>query len=536
MEGNGDRIPDGVLAFIAQLILGIALATSAVPPTVLSLQDRGSETMGVLIVLVVTAVSALPLRNAFGTGDFARSEYLLAALAPFVARVDLTLVIWVSVNKSLLWAEQMLFTTQEELQCVGLLVLASTVWHDGDNRLYDPEFGYYGGEAGALTYSLLRDYHPRNAMGTLLPLIGHITLYPIALVFHILLQIIAAIGFVPFWFLAMIARICNPIGEGGKLKSRGPVLHFLLRRRSSHSCKLFLRKEVAAVFDANQQLLTAPSRVVRHRWAMLGNLDSITQHSHFSRLYNVCYPMRATQVLQRVHQDHVCNDIMKLRNKEDVLFRDYTDKPIVSIGEAASKQIILYRVMSWPESTEYSRLCYERLQQFVDENIRAWKETEERLADDERQLSEFISVRHVLRRVLVQLIMLGWWDGLGECRNSGVFDVPVDLARHFLKAGLQSIEMVVRLSSLESRWNDEYQASSMILALRCELGVCSCDVCSEMAALRRITDERYGSEPTGEQMAEQLRAIGCSNADAIESVWREAVLKWTHDLFGVASA
>lgn len=528
------KIPDSVLAFVTQLILGIALATSAVPPTVLSLQDRGSETMGVLIVLVVTAVCALPLRSSYGFRDLSRSEYLLTVLAPFVARIDLALAIWVSVNKALLWAEQMLFATQEELMCVRLLVLASTVWHDGDNRLYDPEFGYYGGEASTLMYSLLRDYNPRNAKGTLLPLLGHITLYPFASVFHFLLQIITAVGFVPFWFLAVTARICNPVRSDSRLIMRGTFLHFLLRRRSSHLCKLFLKKKVAAVFDANQQLLTAPSRIVRHRWAMLGNVDSVTQHPHFSKLFNVSYPMRAPRVLQRAHQDHVCNDIMKLRNKEDILFKNYADQPIVRMGEPASKQIILYRVMAWPESSDYSKICYERLEQFAGENIKAWKDTEVRLCDDERQLSEFSSARHVLRRVLVQLIMLGWWDGLGECRNSGVFDVSGDLAKWFLKVGLQSIEMLVRLSNLKSKWNDEHQTSSMIVALRSELQVCMCATCSEMAVLRRMTAERYESKPSGEQIAEQLRAIGCINAEVIEKIWKNAVLEWTRTLFDIS--
>lgn len=527
------KIPDTILAFVTQLVLGIALATSATPPTVLSLQDRGCETIGVFVVLIVTAACALPLRAAFGIWDLDRSEYLLAVLAPFVARIDLALLIWVSVNKALLWAEPMLYATHEELQCIRLLVLASTVWHDGENRLFDPEFGYYGGEAATVMYKLLRDYNPRNATGTVLPFFGHITLYPFAIMFHALLQVIAALGFIPFWFLAVLARFSASSTTKNALIARGSFWHFLMRRRSAHSRKLFLKKEVAAVFDANQRLLTAPSRLVRYRWAMLGNVDSIIQHPHFAKVLNACYPMRAPQILQRAHRDPVCNDVMKIRNIEDILFSNHQDQPIVGVGEPASKQIILYRVMVWPEHSEYSRQCLERLEQFAEKNFNAWKDTEARLADKKGQLSEFISVRHILRRVLVQLIILGWCDGLGECRNSDVSDVPAELASWFLKASLQGIEMLVRLCNLPSEWNDIHQMSSMITALSSNLGACSCTICSEMASARRITAARYESKPSGEQLAEQLHRAGCDNALAIENVWKSAVLQWTRILYGV---
>lgn len=528
------RVPDAVLAVITQLVLGLSLATSAVPPKVLSMQNRACETVGVLIVIIITAVAAQPLRRSFGDLDLATSEFLLAVLTPVITRVDLALLIWVNVNKSLLWAENMLYTTPEESDCIQLLVLASAVWHDGENHLYDSEFGYHGGDASAMLFRLQRDYNPRNAGSKLLALLGHITLWPVALFLHLLLRLVSMVGFLPFWALSWVAHLTarhSSEKNGLLVRASFSQWQLLTNRRVAHVQKLFMRCEVASVFDSNQHIIRSSKRKVRQLWAMLGNVDAILQHPHFSRILSASYPMRAPLVLQRVHQDPVCLDVMAIRNKEDVFFRNFTDDPIVGFGEPASKLVILYRVLGWPKSTEYSRFCFRRLQEFADENRNAWRETEQRASKDKKMLSEFLSVRQILRRFLVQLIVLAWCDGLGECYFSGSSEVAKDLADSFLKGSLQGIEMAVRLCNIPSKWNDCRQTASMILALKGTLNSCGCSICEEMQNRRRLTSERYESKPKGEQLAAELHSAGCGNAQAIEDIWRSAVLKWTLALF-----
>lgn len=530
------KLPDAVLAVITQLILGVSLATSAVPPTVLSVQDRASETIGVLIVLAITAGVALPLRAAFGALDSTSSEFMLAVLAPLITRIDLALLIWVNVNKALLWAEQMLYATKEELDCVALLVLASKVWHDGENRLKDPEFGYYGGDSAMVMYRLQRDYNPRNAEGKLLALLGHVTLWPFAIIFHILLQIISAIGFVPFWFLAWLAHATS--GKSRKaVVSRGSFWGFLLNRPYEHARKLFLQPRAAAVFDSNQHIVKSSRRQVRQKWAMLGTVDAILQHGHFSRVLSAIYPMRAVQVMLRARADPVCNDVMSLRNKEDIFYKDFPDAPMVQVGEQVSKQILVYRVMAWPAASEYSSRVLEKLQNFAESNTEAWRETEkwlsEKGANDAK--SEFISVRDVVRKILVQMIVLAWCDGLGELYHSGATNIAEELNSWFLKSSFQSLEMAIRLCNISSDWIDHRQNSSMIISLRTKTvedgwDDCSCDICEEIAKKRTIKGDRYGTKPSGEELESALTAAGCRNAKGIANVWKRAVLEW-FDMF-----
>lgn len=119
-------------------------------------------------------------------------------LAYFVTRNDLALLIWASVGKALLCAEPMLFATYGESQCEQFLVLARTVCHDGKDRLFDPEFGYYGDEAATVMHRLLCDFDIWNVKRIPLPFFGRVALYLFATTFHILSHSIAALGLVPF--------------------------------------------------------------------------------------------------------------------------------------------------------------------------------------------------------------------------------------------------------------------------------------------------------------------------------------------------
>ena len=529
---SNDKIPDGILALITQVILGVSLATSAVPPTVLSFQDRASETMGVFIVIVFTTVLALPIRQAFGRQDLTFSEYLVTVLAPIVTRLDLGLLIWVHVNKALLWVKQMLYATPEELDCVSLLILASRIWHNGDERILDPEFGYQGGEAGMLMYHLQKDYNPKNAGDNALAWVGHFTLYPLAFLFHLLLQIVSTIGYAVFWLLARSAHMTGHSRSQSRLKLRGTYFDFLLRTHRSQRKKLFMRREVASLFDSKQQLIKSNKNLARDRWAMLSNVDAIIRHFHFRKLLSIIYPMRAPLIYQRVLADPTSRDLISILNQENLLFDEYPDNPLSAIGEQASRQVILYRLLGWPKQNEYSRTCLERLTEFANNNMNAWSDTEKRWTEQQTVHAEFISVRDILRRNLVQLVMLAWSDGLGECMNDpSVGNVTADLKNYFLQAHLPGIEMAVRLCNLESDWNNEEQNSSMIKSLRGTLDHCECHLCHEMIINRRLSNSRYQSKPLADEMAEALQQDDCALGYSIGMIWKTAVSQWIKIIF-----
>lgn len=252
--GNDTKAPDAVLALILQVVLGVSIASSAVRPTVLSVFDRGAETIGVLFVLIVTAAVARPLRQAFGRQDLASVEYILVVLTPLITRIDLGLLIWVNVNRALVWAEHVLFTAAEEAAASELLLLASRVWHNGEDRVRDLEFGSVGGEAAVLMASLEKAYNPRNAGGNAMAWVGHLTLWPCAMLFHALLQVVTAAGFVAFWFTAWFAHLTSIAGAQSSrrgLRPRAPFWALLLRRPSGQMAKMYMRHEVATLFDSN---------------------------------------------------------------------------------------------------------------------------------------------------------------------------------------------------------------------------------------------------------------------------------------------
>lgn len=531
-EESHQGIPDPVLAVIVQFILGIALATSAVPSTVLSLQDRGSETMGVFLLIILTASVAYPLRARFGLQDITSSEYILAVLAPIVTRVDLGLLIWVNINKALLWVEQMLYARTEELECVKLILLASRIWHNGDDRIFDPEFGFFGGEAGVVMYRLQKDYDPRNAGANFLAWIGHITLYPFAVCFHYLLQVVMKFGYSVFWVLSRIAWFFGRRKALTSFHLRGNFIDFLFRKKSAQHQKLFMRREVAVVFDSNQQIIKASRNQVRHRWAMLGSVDAIIKHAHFKKLFSIAYPMRAPVVYQRALSDPINRDILAILNKESMLFSDYSDNPLSTVGEEASRQVILYRILGWPPHSEYSKTCLDKLTKFADENMQAWSDTEARLQKKNSALSEFHAVRNILRRYLVQLVMLAWFDGLGECAlDNSISSITDDLWKNYLKSNLSGVEMAVRLCNLTSEWNDEQQSSNMIKDLEGISKTCMCNVCIEVSTSRRLTTDRYLSRPSADQLEQILRQSGCLRADEIVAIWKKAVRKWISKIF-----
>lgn len=530
-------IPDAVLAVVTQFILGIALATTAVPPTVLSVQDRAAETMGVFVVLLVTSVIAFPLRATFGMGDISSTEYILAVLAPIVTRLDLGLLIWVNVNKSLLWVDQMLYASHEELECVSLIVLASSAWHNGVNRINDPEFGLYGGEAGMQMHNLQRDYNPRNAAGNGVAWLSHLTLWPFATFFHALLQAVSVLGFAVFWVLQHAAAVLSRKSlVQQNFVRRANYFDFAFRRRQTQQRKLFMRHALARVFDANQALFGKNRAKARHRWAMLASVDAVLSHPHFSRVFSISYPMRVAPILQRTLQTEINRKLKDVLTKDEVLFSNSPDEPIPTMGAEASRQVLLYRILSWPDHTPYSADVVERLTKFEAQNRMAWNDTFTRLCDDSVAKSEFEVVRDVLRRAMVQLVVLAWFDGLGECRNdvlrtSRNISISDDLTDNFLQVALASTEMCVRLCNLDAAWNDHRQTSAMILSLRGKMEKCTCEVCTVMERKRQLVDHRYMLRPTMDEMEKGLSDEGCRNASNVCAAWRVGVKSWISEIF-----
>lgn len=532
---NSTKAPDAVLALILQVVLGVSLATSAVRPTVLSVFDRGAETIGVLFVLIVTAAVARPLRQAFGRQDLASVEFILVVLTPLITRIDLGLLIWVNVNRALVWAEHVLFTAAEEAAAAELLLMASRVWHNGEDRVRDLEFGSVGGEAAVLMASLEKAYNPRNAGGNAMAWIGHVTLWPCALLFHALLQVVTAVGFVAFWFTAWFAHLTSSAwvqSSHTRLRPRAPFWSLLLRRPSGQAAKMYMRHEVAALFDSHQHILESSKRAVRLRWSRLGKVDAIVQHPHFNKLFDVAFPMRAPYVLQQAQQDPVCRDVLRLINKEALLFKDRPDAPLSGIGEPASRQVILYAVMAWPPHTTYAMTTLDRIRAFVDLNTKAWAATEKRMAGNGPALAEFLTVRDILRRFLVQLIMLAWWDGLGRAVQSGVPDVVADLSDIFMTTKLPGVEMASRLLATSPVWYDPLSdGNTMGGALAGPLTVCACTICRDVAATRRLPPARYHSSPRITEVAAELAAAGCASGQSIADRWAAAVRRWVSDIF-----
>ncbi len=488
------KLPDAVLAILVQIVLGVAIATSAVPQSVLSVQDRGSEVIGVLIVLIVTAVSAIPFRDAFGRGDLALSEYVLVVLTPLITRLDLGLFIWVRVNKALIWADSMLYATKEELSATKLLTLACSVWHNGDDHTSDVEFGSVGGEAAVLMYKLHHMYHPRNAGANIVLWVGHLSLWPLALLFHGVLQVIWIFGFSLFYVVAHIMKwlICSAHVEKTLIK-RGSFWEFIFRSPSAQSRKLFMTRDAATLFDSNQHLLRYNRENLRHIWAMLANIDALVKNQHYNKLFDVMYPMRARIVLQRAHTSTAVQDIFALLNKEQVFFRGLPDSPITAIGEQGSRQVVLYRLLAWPPHSTYADQCLNSLIKFSDYNTNFWRRIEkklsERMIEDSKNwediVSEFISIRDVVRRILVQIILLAFSDGLGECYLNENHNVGNNLADSFLEAKYMGLEMSIRLASSNPRWMNaiEYigdEETNMLAAISVALPDCPCSICKEI--------------------------------------------------------
>ena len=537
------KLPDAVIALLTQLVLGVAVATSAVPQSVLSVLDRGAETIGVLIVLVVTAISAAPLRSNYGQGDLASSEYLLVVLTPLVTRVDLGLLIWVSVNKALIWAEPMLYATREELMATELLRMASMVWHNGENHIRDVEFGQVGGEAAVLMHQLHHLYHPRNAGANVLLWLGHLTLWPIALLFHGILQIISTVGFAVFYFVAHTTHEFASWGsKSDNLVQRGSFLGFVLRREEAQSRKLFMMREAATLFDSSQNLMRFDKRVLRQMWSMIATVDAMVQNQHYAKVFDIMYPMRAPLVLQRALASNAVRELTVILNKKQVFFKQLPDAPIVNIGEKGSRQIVLYRLFAWPPYSQYAADCMQNLRNFVDENMSYWKKTESllRLEVDRDAAawsnvkSEFISVRDIVRRLLVQLIILAFCDGMGECYLSGESNVSGDLAKAYLQPNYMGLEMAMRLASANPQWLDEHARESnrnMLATISVFLDDCACEICQEVNKSRRIPNTRYMAQPNVAQLREQLEQVGCSNAGNISRGLEKAVNAWTSAIF-----
>lgn len=392
-----------------------------------------------------------------------------------------------------------------------------------------------GGEAAVLMASLEKAYNPRNAGGNAMAWVGHLTLWPCAMLFHALLQVVTAAGFVAFWFTAWFAHLTSIAGAQSSrrgLRPRAPFWALLLRRPSGQMAKMYMRHEVATLFDSNQHILESSKRAARLRWSRLGKVDAIVQHPHFNKLFDVAYPMRAPYVLQQAQQDPVCRDVLRLVNKEVLLFKERPDAPLSGIGEPASRQVILYAVMAWPPHTTYAATTLDRIRAFVSLNTNAWTATEARIAGNTPALAEFLTVRDILRRFLVQLIMRAWWDGLGRAVQSGVPDVVADLSDNFMTTKLPGVEMASRLLATNPVWYDPLvDGNTMGGALAGPLIVCACTICRDMAATRRLPPARYHSSPRITEVAAELAAAGCATGQSIANSWTTAVRRWVGDIF-----
>lgn len=198
------------------------------------------------------------------------------------------------------------------------------------------------------------------------------------------------------------------------------------------------------------------------------------QHPHFNKLFDVAYPMRAPYVLQQAQQDPVCRDVLRLVNKEVLLFKERPDAPLSGIGEPASRQVILYAVMAWPPHTTYAATTLE----------------------------------------------------------SGVPDVVADLSDNFMTTKLPGVEMASRLLATNPVWYDPLvDGNTMGGALAGPLIVCACTICRDMAATRRLPPARYHSSPRITEVAAELAAAGCATGQSIANSWTTAVRRWVGDIF-----
>eukprot|EP00171_Calliarthron_tuberculosum_P001697 IDg1697t1 len=187
-------------------------------------------------------------------------------------------------------------------------------------------------------------------------------------------------------------------------------------------------------------------------------------------------------------------DITMLLNKEQVFFTHLPDKPVMQMGEKASRQMMIYRIMMWPPWTPHADSCMKILKTLISGNRSAWTVKEAWLTDlvnsdseDSESwkmvLSEFIAVKNIMRRLLVQLILLAFCDGLGECHLSGEQNVPGDLASNFYRLAM------------------------------------------------RLPSERYGAIPNTNELRNQLILADCKNATIIADTWVRSVNSWTKEVF-----
>ncbi|CAD7694935.1 unnamed protein product [Ostreobium quekettii] len=534
-EQQDEGWPDAIVVVMVQFLLGIAIATGAVPPKVLGMQARGAETIGIVVLLTVTGASAFTIRDRLGRHDMESREYIVTVLAPIVTRLDLGLLIWTNLNKALVWAEQVVFMAEAEELSNKLLNTASWVWHDGEDRIQDPEFGMWGGDAATLMYRVLEAFNPMTALSNVTALLGHVTLWPIAALLFLALQIVSIVGWLLFWMLAQIARLTGRYTESKdpqkrvgawRIKKRTTVYQYLVGRQAAQKNALYIRHEVAWLADSQMHKINGDKRRLRYTWAMLAGVDARAGHPHFHKLFQINYPMRANRVLNRASVDQTCNDVLTLLNREQILYPNLPDKPLSGIGEPASRQVVLYRAMAWPEVDDEARATVERAVRLAEINTQEWRIIGSSLTKVEQGL--FSTFKDILRRWLVQILMIVWCDGAAEARHDGVTDVPLDLAQNYEHKGLNGIELGMRILGKRPAWvrNHEYGFLSMIGSLVWRPPSCSWNLCTEMDQRDKLPDKRYQQTPSVAELRDQLTAVNCQRAAGLCTAWHKGVVMW----------
>lgn len=518
------RWPDAVVGVLVQFLLGIAIATGAVPPMVLGVQARGAETIGIVVLLIATACSAFSIRDSLGSGDLDKREYMVIVLAPIITRLDLGLLLWTNVNKALVWAEQVVYMEEAEAQSNELLSLASLSWHDGEDRMLDAEFGKWGGDAAALMYRMLEAFNPKLARSNIAAFLGHVTLWPIALALFLALQVVSVVGWCLLWGLAKLARLTGRRSKAVYIK-RTSLLTFMFHRRQVQKNALYMRPEVTWLADSQMNKVRGDKRRFRFRWAMLAGVDARARHPHFERLFEISYPMRATLVLSRARADVTFQDVELVLNREWILFPGLISEPLTKIGHQASRQVVLYRVVAWPEIDEPSREVVRRTKSFVQSNISRWTRLQSTLNGVDKAL--FDTVRVILRRWLVQLVMLVWWDGASEARRAPVQNVVEELASAYT-TNLNGIEMAMRILGQRPIWSvSATEEFDMISSLMWSPNQCACWVCTKVAEKGQLPDQRYQQSPNIVDLENDLsRDVGCLKATALCSAWKYGVRSW----------
>lgn len=173
------------------------------------------------------------------------------------------------------------------------------------------------------------------------------------------------------------------------------------------------------------------------------------------------------------------------------------------------------------------RICCRVLKKprfFENENVSYWKSTEEKIQSAGLDASEFLSVPDIMRRCLVQLLMLAFCDSLGECYFSGQRHISEDLAKSYMMGRYTGVEMVVRLAFsrpdlLGENDSNRNAGTNMFASVAYTLGSCACNICAEMVTMRRLPLARFLSVPNSRELAEKLEEAGYRQRETIADTW-----------------